>query len=71
MIRRLRSSDLTLIWLLATNCRIYGEDSGHTELNAASEVEPQMVSRMEAFRDLYAHLLLVDLDADSAADRHR
>lgn len=64
MIQLRRSQDLTLAWVYAANASIHGETPGPAELNIGSEVEPHMVSRAEASRDLYAHLLLVDLQAD-------
>ncbi len=33
-------------------------------MNIGSAVEPHMVSRVEAFRDHYSHLLLEDLQAE-------
>lgn len=64
MIMRVRKKDLTLAWVYAANASIHEEDPGPAELNIGSDVEPHMVSRSEAFRDLYAHLLLEDLQAD-------
>ncbi|QSN51864.1 Uncharacterised protein [Mycobacteroides abscessus subsp. abscessus] len=64
MIQLRRSKDLTLAWVYAANASIHEETPGPAELNIGSEVEPHMVSRVEAFRDLYAHLLLEDLQAD-------
>ncbi|HUH69964.1 MAG TPA: hypothetical protein VLZ05_14575 [Mycobacterium sp.] len=58
--------DLTLVWLYAANCSLYEEDDGPAELNIGSSLEPRWVSRVEAFRDLYAHLLLEQLAADPA-----
>lgn len=64
MIRRVSKKDLTSAWVYAANASIHEEDPGPAELNIGSVVEPHMVSRSEAFRDLYAHLLLEDLQAD-------
>lgn len=64
MIRRKRNSDLTEAWIYAANASLYEHDPGPTQLNIASAIEPLMVSRADAFRDLYAHLLLEDLQAD-------
>ncbi|MGP3323029.1 hypothetical protein [Mycobacteroides abscessus] len=64
MIQLRRSKDLTLAWVYAANASIHEEAPGPAELNIGSQVEPHMVSRVEAFRDLYAHLLLEDLQAD-------
>lgn len=64
MIQLRRSKDLTLAWVYAANASIHEETPGPAALNIGSEVEPRMVSRPEAFRDLYAHLLLEDLQAD-------
>ncbi|SHY15191.1 hypothetical protein [Mycobacteroides abscessus] len=64
MIQLRRSKDLTLAWVYAANASIHEETPGPAELNIGSDVEPHMVSRPEAFRDLYAHLLLEDLQAD-------
>lgn len=58
------SDDLTLAWLYAANCSLYEQDEGPAELNVGSSLEPYWVSRVEAFRDLYTHLLLEQLDAD-------
>lgn len=58
------AEDLTLAWTYATNCSLYEEDPGPSELNIGSSLEPRLVTRAEAFRDLYAHLLLEDLGAD-------
>lgn len=58
--------DLTLAWSYAANCSLYEEDPGPAELNIGSSLEPHLVSRVEAFRDLYAHLLLEQLGADPA-----
>ena len=59
-------ADLTDAWVYAANCRLYENDPGPAELNIASRIEPMWVSRAEAFRDLYARLLLEELDADAA-----
>ena len=59
-------ADLTDAWVYAANCRLYENDPGPAELNIASRLEPMWVSRAEAFRDLYARLLLEELDADAA-----
>jgi len=59
-------ADLTLAWSYAANCSLYEEDPGPAELNIGSSLEPHWVSRAEAFRDLYAHLLLEQLGADPA-----
>ncbi|CPW67327.1 hypothetical protein [Mycobacteroides abscessus] len=64
MIRRTSKKDLTLAWVYAANASIHEETPGPAELNIGSAIEPHMVSRSEAFRDLYAHLLLEDLRAD-------
>lgn len=64
MIRLKRDEDLTLAWVYAANASIHEEAPGPAELNIGSAVEPRMVSRAEAFRDLYAHLLLEDLQAE-------
>lgn len=64
MIRLKRDEDLTLAWVYAANASIHEEAPGPAELNIGSAVEPHMVSRVEAFRDLYAHLLLEDLQAE-------
>jgi len=53
--------DLTVAWSYAANCSLYEEDPGPPELNIGSSLEPHWVSRVEAFRDLYAHLLLEQL----------
>jgi len=58
--------DLTLTWSYAANCSLYEEDDGPAELNIGSSLEPHWVSRVEALRDLYAHLLLEELGADPA-----
>jgi hypothetical protein len=60
----IHEEDLTLAWTYAANCSLYEEDSGPSELNIGSNLEPHLVSRAEAFRDLYAHVLLEQLDAD-------
>ncbi|TKV35322.1 hypothetical protein [Mycobacteroides abscessus] len=59
-------NDLTQAWLCAVNCGLYETDEGPELLNIASGLEPHMVPRAEAFRDLYARILLVDLDGDPA-----
>ncbi|KRQ23341.1 MULTISPECIES: hypothetical protein [unclassified Mycobacteroides] len=59
-------NDLTQVWMCAVNCGLYETDEGPKLLNIASGLEPHMVSRAEAFRDLYARILLVDLDGDPA-----
>lgn len=64
MNRRLRHKDLSLAWNYAANVSLHEETPGPAELNVGSAVEPHMVSRPEAFRDLYAHLLLAELQAD-------
>lgn len=64
MIRPAQNNDLTSAWSYAANASIYEHDPGPAELNIGSAVEPHMVSRTEAFRDLYAHLLLEGLQAD-------
>lgn len=56
--------DLTLVWTFAANCSLYEEDPGPAELNIGSALEPHMVSRADAFRDLYAHLLLEQLGGE-------
>ncbi|EIU07473.1 hypothetical protein MA5S0422_3017 [Mycobacteroides abscessus 5S-0422] len=66
MIRRTSKKDLTLAWVYAANASIHEETPGPAELNIGSAIEPHMVSRSEAFRDLYAHLLLEDLHAGPA-----
>lgn len=66
MIRRISKKDLTSAWVYAANASIHEEAPGPAELNIGSDVEPHMVSRSEAFRDLYAHLLLEDFRADPA-----
>lgn len=65
MNRRLRHKDLSLAWIYAANVSLHEETPGPAELNIGSEVEPHMVSRAEAFRDLYAHLVLEVLQADN------
>ncbi|OHT95655.1 hypothetical protein BKG71_23080 [Mycobacteroides chelonae] len=52
--------------MCAVNCGLYETDEGPKLLNIASSLEPHMVPRAEAFRDLYARILLVDLDGDPA-----
>ncbi|SKK91884.1 Uncharacterised protein [Mycobacteroides abscessus subsp. massiliense] len=66
MIQPARITDLNLAWLYAANASLHEETPGPAQLNIGSAVEPRMVSRTEAFRDLYAHLLLVDIQADQA-----
>lgn len=56
--------DLTQAWLCAINCDLFAQAPGPKLLNIASDIEPHMVSRTEAFRDLYARILLVDLGGD-------
>lgn len=56
--------DLTLAWSFAANCSLYEEDPGPAELNIGSAVESHMVSRVDAFRDLYARLLLEQLGGE-------
>lgn len=58
------NKDLTTAWSYAVNASLHEETPGPTELNIGSAVEPHMVSRQEAFRDLYSHLLLEDLQAN-------
>ncbi|MEX3655088.1 hypothetical protein ABFW14_21385 [Mycolicibacterium fortuitum] len=60
------NKDLTSAWIYALNASLHEETPGPAELNIGSEAEPHMVSRAEAFRDLYAHLLLEALQADHA-----
>jgi hypothetical protein len=60
------SEGLTLAWCCAANCSLYEDDPGPAELNIGSTIEPHWVSRIEAFRDLYAHLLIEHLGADPA-----
>lgn len=62
--RRRKNKDLVDAWVCATNCRLYEKDPGPDELNIGSGIEPLMVSRREAWRDFYTHVLLGDLDAD-------
>lgn len=64
MNRRLRHKDLSLAWAYAANVSLHGETSGSDESNFFSAVEPHIVSRPKTFRDLYAHLLLEELQAD-------
>lgn len=64
MNRRLRHKDLSLAWIYAANVSLHGETPGLGEPNFFSAVEPHIVSRPETFRDLYAHLLLEELQAD-------
>ncbi|MGV0740232.1 hypothetical protein ABQF35_28100 [Mycobacterium syngnathidarum] len=60
------NKDLTTVWIYALNASLYEETPGPAQLNVGSAMEPHMVSRPEAFRDLYAHLLLEALQADPA-----
>ncbi|UGT97760.1 hypothetical protein LTQ55_03750 [Mycobacterium intracellulare] len=60
------SPDLTCAWLYAANCSLYEDDDGPAQLNISSHLEPHVVSRVEAFRDLYSRLLLEELGADAA-----
>ena len=55
-----------MAWSLAANCLLYEEDPGPAEVNVASDAEPRMVPRREAWRDYYARYLLNELDADLA-----
>ncbi|WP_042789946.1 hypothetical protein [Mycobacteroides abscessus] len=64
MNRRLRHKDLSLAWVYAANVSLHGETPGPADSNFFSAVEPHMVSRPKTFRDLYAHLLLEELQAD-------
>lgn len=58
------SDDQTLAWVYAANCSLYEEDPDPPYVNIGSPIEPVVVSRTEAYRDLYARLLLLDFDAD-------
>ncbi|MEE6140516.1 hypothetical protein SKC41_29915 [Mycobacterium sp. 050128] len=60
----INGEDVTLVWTYAANCILYEEDGGPAELNIGSTLEPHLVSRSEAFRDLYAHQLLESLGAE-------
>jgi hypothetical protein len=57
-------ADARQAWIYASNCRLYEDDPGPRQLNIGSQHEPRWVSRAYAWRDAYAHYLLVDLDAD-------
>jgi hypothetical protein len=59
-------SDARQAWTYAANCRLYEDDPGPAHLNIGSAHEPRMVTRAAAWRDAYAHYLLVDLEADHA-----
>lgn len=59
-----KDKDMAQAWVSAINCSLYEEDPGPAQLNIGSRTEPLMVSRREAFRDFYAHVLLEDLGAD-------
>ena len=57
-------TDSTRMWSLACNCLLYEGDSGPAQLNIGSEIEPKMVDRQQAWRELYARLLIEQVDAD-------
>lgn len=65
MSRVVAEKDLTLAWLHAANCVLYEQDPGPEQLNVGSHYKPSWVSRQDAFRDLYAHLLVEVLGADA------
>lgn len=66
MTRSASEKDLTLAWLHAANCALYEQDPGPAHLNVGSHYKPSWISRQDAFRDLYAHLLMEVLGADTA-----
>jgi hypothetical protein len=60
------AKDRGLIWSLACNCLLHEEDPGPNSINIGSQIEPKMVSRGQAWRDLYARLLAERVGADIA-----
>lgn len=64
MKRNLRNYDLRLAWSHASSASVHGQSSGAAELNIGSEVEPIIVCRSEAFRDLFSRQLLEALEGD-------
>jgi hypothetical protein len=56
--------DAATAWLYASNCLLYENDPGPAQLNIGSVTEPAWVSRSDAWRDAYAHAMIVATSAD-------
>ncbi|MFI2473454.1 hypothetical protein [Nocardia xishanensis] len=57
---------LTHIHSSAANCLLFEADPGPQQLNIGTELEPRWVSREYAWRDFYAHDLIIAVNADLA-----
>ncbi|GGQ88223.1 hypothetical protein [Couchioplanes azureus] len=57
--------DSALLWSLACNCLLYEADPGPANINIGSPAERMMVSRQQAWRELYGRLLIERVDADA------
>jgi hypothetical protein len=56
--------DSSEVWSLACNCLLYETDPGPDQLNVGTTVEPKMLPRRTAWRELYARLLVERLETD-------
>ena len=53
-------------WIYASNCLLYENDPGPSELNMGTADEPRMVPRAQAWQHAYALHVLVQCEADHA-----